>query len=333
MDEHPALPVTGSDASRVDAATRARLTRSAAVASISVAVLLAVLKGWAVWRTSSTAMLGSLADTSLDLVASVATFVGVSIAARPADEEHRFGHGKAEAVAAMAQVILITLSAGAIAFQAVRRLMVGGATGAAADGIVVSLIAIAATLALIAWQRYVIRRTRSVAIRTDSVHYQSDLLLNVAVIAALVLDQYLGLTGADPLFGLLIAAWLLRGAWGASNQALDHLMDREWPEERRLAFIARAARHPELSKLHDLRTRTSGSHDFAQFHVDLPPTMTIAEAHDIIERVEDDLTRAFPGTEVLIHIDPEGHVDEPGNELAEADEFAGLENKEPETRT
>jgi ferrous-iron efflux pump FieF len=272
-------------------------------------------------------MLGSLADTLLDLMASLATLVGVWVAAQPADEEHRFGHGKAEALAAIVQVMLITVSACGIAWRAVSQLLAGSQTEAAGDGIVVSVIAIAATFALLAWQRHVIRRTSSVAIRTDNVHYKSDLALNLAVIAALALEQYLGLRGADPLFGIGIALWLLWGAWRASSEALNHLMDREWPEEKRSAFVERAARHPELSKLHDLRTRTSGNQDFAQFHVNLPATMTVGQAHHVIERVEDDLCRAFPGLELVIHIDPEGHVDEPGNTLVEADEFAKLEDK------
>ena len=302
--------MTGADPSR-----RAVLVRSAAFASIGVALFLGVLKAWAAWRTGSAAMLGSLADTALDLVASLATLAGVWVAAHPADEDHRFGHGKAEALAAMFQVILIVLSAGAIAFRAVIRLVEGGRVEAAEQGILVSLLAILATLALLGWQRRVIRATSSLAIRTDNVHYKSDLLLNLGVIAALAIDQYLGFAQADPLFGLAIAAWLLWGAWRASR------------EEKRLRFVERAALHPELSKLHDLRTRTSGERDFVQFHVDLPPEMTVAEAHAVIERVEADLCRQFPGMELLIHIDPEGHVDEPGNRLVESDEFAKLEIK------
>ena len=309
------------------AAQRARLTRSAALASIAMALFLGALKTWAVWRTGSTAMLGSLADTAHDLIASVATLIGVWVAAQPADEDHRFGHGKAEAVAAMFQVFLIVLSAGGIAFRAVSRLIDRGTTEAAGDGILVSLVAIAATFALLAWQRHVIRRTGSVAIKTDNVHYKSDLMLNGAVIAALVLDQMLGFPAADPLFGLAIAAWLLWGAWRASSEAIDHLMDKEWPEEKRLRFVEVAATHPELSKLHDLRTRTSGDRDFVQFHVNLPARMSVGEAHDVIERVEEHLCREFPGMELLIHIDPEGHVDEPGNTLAESDEFDKLEEK------
>lgn len=308
-------------------ANRSALTRSAAIASMSTAALLVALKLWATWQTGSTAMLGSLADTALDLVASAATLLGVYIAAQPADADHRFGHGKAESLSAIFQVMLIALSASGIAFGAIRRIAEGGRTEAAPAGITVSVIAIILTIALLAWQRHVIRKTGSVAISADHVHYQSDLLLNVAVIAALVLDQYAGFGLADPLFGLAIAAWLLWGAWRAAMEAIDHLMDREWPEEKRQRFVELAAMHPELTNLHDLRTRTSGHRDFVQFHVDLPEAMTVRQAHDIIERVEEDLGRHFPDMELLIHIDPEGHVDEPGNTLVETDEFAKLEKE------
>ncbi|RDC61099.1 Ferrous-iron efflux pump FieF [Alteripontixanthobacter maritimus] len=303
---------------------RARLTHGAAYASIAVASMLLVLKLWATWRTGSTAMLGSLADTGLDLVASIGTLIGVWVAAQPADREHRFGHGKAEAIAAMAQVMLIGLSAAGIAFRAVTVLVEGGRTQAAGDGIAVSAFAILATFGLIAWQSYVIKRTGSVAIKTDHLHYQSDLLLNLAVIAALVLDQFAGLGLADPLFGLAIALWLAWNAWQAGLEAVDHLMDREWADDKRLAFVEAAAKHPELNNLHDLRTRTSGARDFVQFHVDMPAAMSVGEAHDIIDRVEEDLCRQFPGTELIVHIDPAGHVDEPGNPLVEEDEFAKL---------
>lgn len=306
-------------------AERARLTRSAAYASITMAVFLAVLKSWAAWKTGSTAMLGSLADTTLDLVASIATLIGVWIAAQPADREHRFGHGKAEALAAIVQVMLIAVSAAGIALRAITQLADPQPTGAAGEGIGVSIVAILATFALLAWQRHVIRRTGSVAIKTDNIHYQSDLLLNLAVIAALVLDQFGGLREADPLFGLAIAAWLAWGAWRAASEAADQLLDREWPEDKRQRFVEVAARFPELSQLHDLRTRSSGAHDFVQFHVGLPPQMTVQEAHDVVERVENALYAEFPGIEVLIHIDPAGHVDEPDNPLVEEDEFAKLE--------
>ena len=304
---------------------RAKLARSAAIASITVALILVALKSWASWRTGSTAMLGSLADSALDLIASIATLTGVWIASMPADEDHRFGHGKAEALAAIFQVMLIAVSAFGIAARALSQLAGGTQTAAAGEGIAVSTVAIVLTFALLGWQRYVMNRTRSLAIQTDHLHYKSDLLLNLAVIAALVLDQYAGFDMADPLFGLAIAAWLGWGAFTAAREAVDDLMDRVWPEEKRLAFVEAAALHPELTNLHDLRTRASGNRDFVQFHVDLPGSMTVEEAHDIIERVERDLCQRFPNMELLIHIDPQGHVDEPGNPLVEEDEFAKLE--------
>lgn len=307
--------------------SKSALTKSAAFASISVAILLVTLKTWAAWKTGSAAMLGSLADSALDLIASLATLLGVWIAAQPADEKHRFGHGKAEALAAMFQVLLITISATGIAYRSMVQLLDGKRIEAAPEGIGVSIIAIIATLALLSWQRFVLARTGSVAIQADHVHYQSDLFLNLSVIAALALDAYLDIGWADPVFGLGIAAWLIFGAWRASAQGIGELMDAEWPEEKRRAFVERAARHPELSRMHDLRTRSSGNSDFAQFHVDLPGEMTIDAAHDIIERVEADLMAAFPGTEILIHIDPEGHLDDPGNRLVEADEFDNLKDK------
>ncbi|WP_374590522.1 cation diffusion facilitator family transporter [Novosphingobium sp.] len=287
----------------------ASLNRSAAFASIAVALLLVGMKVWAVFSTGSTAMLGSLADTTLDLVASLATLAGVWVAAQPDDENHRFGHGKAEALAAMFQVVLISISALSLAFRAVNQWIAGARPEGAEGGIVVSVIAMVATVALLAWQRYVIRKTKSLAISTDHVHYQSDILLNLAVIAALALDQYVGIAGADPFFGLAIALWLGWGAWGASQQAIEQLMDHEWPEERRQAFLEAVARHPEIKGLHDLRTRTSGDRDFVQFHLAVNGDMTVRQAHVIMDEVEAILKKEFPGVEILIHPDPEGHVD------------------------
>ena len=298
------------------------LNRSAALASIAVAALLVGLKAWASLQTGSAAMLGSLADTVLDLVASLATLAGVWVAAQPEDGNHRFGHGKAEALAAMFQVTLITLSALILAFHSVDQLLAGSRTAAAQDGIVVSVIAMTATLALLAWQRHVIRRTGSLAISTDHVHYKSDLALNLAVIAALALEQFGGITGADALFGLAIAVWLGWGAWRASQAAINQLMDGEWPDEKRRRFVKVMARHPELRGVHDLRTRTSGNRDFVQFHVWVDPEMTVRAAHDVMDAVEARLMREFPGIEVLIHPDPEGHLD--GEGPSEVDLLADL---------
>jgi ferrous-iron efflux pump FieF len=245
---------------------------------------------------------------------------GVRVGAAPADRDHRFGHGKAEAIAALAQVGLIAVSAAGIAWRGVARLLDGETTSNVGLGIGVSLAAIAATFLLLYNQRRVIARTGSIAIHADHVHYQSDLFLNLSVIAALVLDQWLGLRGADPLFGIVIALWLAWGAWKASSRAVDQLMDREWPEARRRRFLELAAGHPDVRGLHDLRTRSSGAHHFAQFHVHVDPAMTVREAHDVIDQIEATLAAEFPEVEILIHVDPEGQVDRPGNLLVETDE-------------
>jgi ferrous-iron efflux pump FieF len=279
------------------------------MASIAVALILVGMKVWAAYQTSSMAMLGSLADSGLDLVASLIILAGVHVAAQPADHDHRFGHGKAEALAALVQVILISLSALFIGFRAIQRLLAGARTEQAELGIGVSLVAIGLTLLLITYQRRIVRRTGSIAISTDRLHYSSDLLLNGSVILALVLDQFLGLVGADAIFGLLIALWLGWGAYRASTQSIDQLMDREWPEDERQAFLAACRDYPELAGLHDLRTRTSGTHQFVQFHVWVPGDWTVRQAHDRIDRVELALQERFPGTEILIHLDPEGHTD------------------------
>jgi len=277
-----------------------------------MAIFLIGLKIWAALQTSSMAMLGSLADSTLDLVASLVVLAGVRVAAQPADRDHRFGHGKAEALAALVQVIIITISALFIGVRSVQRILGGAETSDAELGIAVSVVAIVFTFALVIYQRHVVRKTGSVAIATDRLHYASDLMLNASVIVALVLDQYGGVVGADAVFGLLIALWLAWGAWKSSSHALDQLMDREWPDEQRERFLDAAKAYPELAGLHDLRTRASGTHNFVQFHVWVPAEWTVKEAHDRIDRVEEALQEQFPATEILIHLDPEGHIDREG---------------------
>lgn len=303
---------------RVDTALAARgkVAARAALASVAMAASLLGLKVWATLSTGSVAMLGSLADTALDLVASLVTLFGVWVAAQPADKDHRFGHGKAEALAALFQTVLISVSAAGIAWRAALRLQAPVAPEAPELGIGVSIVAMAATLALVAYQRRAVKRTGSIAIQTDQLHYQSDLLLNGAVIAALGFERYLGLLGADAAFGLAIAGYLAWGAFSAARHAVDMLMDKEWDDSRRERIKAIVAANPEVHGIHELKTRTSGATDFIQFHVWVEGDMTVTRAHDIMDKLEDAVLAEFPGAEVLIHVDPAGHSERYFNAMA-----------------
>ncbi|OJY69823.1 MAG: divalent metal cation transporter FieF [Sphingobium sp. 66-54] len=303
------------------------LNRRAAIASVCVALILSALKSYAVWRTGSIAMLGSLADTGLDLVASLVTLVAVRVAAHPADHHHRFGHGKAEALAALFQVSLISVAALGIIVRSAQRVSDGSEPTAIEYGVGVSLVAMVLTVVLVAYQARIVRLTGSVAINADNLHYRSDLALNASVIAALLLESLLHLHGADALFGLAIGVWLMLSAWRTATHAIGQLMDKEWPLEKRERFLAAAAGHPGRDPgfrgIHDLRTRSSGAHDFAQFHIWVDPAMTVAQAHTVMEALEARLHAAFPGVELLIHTDPVGQVDS-DDPIAERNVLADL---------
>jgi ferrous-iron efflux pump FieF len=288
--------------------SRSELTRNAAIGSVGMALFLLALKIYAAAETGSVALLGSLADTGFDLLASLLTLFSVRYAARPADDDHRFGHGKAEALSALVQVMLVMITAVLIGWRGVTRLGGRETTAHPELGIGISLVAMAATVGLLAYQRHVIRKTGSVAIHGDHLHYQGDLLLNGAVIAAIGIETFLHIRGADPLFGIGIALWLLWGASRSARMALDQLLDKEWPKEKREAFLAVAARHPQLKGIHDVRTRSSGMHDFIQFHVWFDPRMSLGQVHQVMDEVEAELACEFPGVEVLIHPEPEGQT-------------------------
>lgn len=284
-----------------------RLMRLATYASVSVATILVTAKLFAWSLTGSVAMLSTLVDSLLDGLASIITLIAVRHALTPADHEHRFGHGKAEALAAMAQAAFVTGSAIIVLFHAGTRLVQPQKVAATDVGIIVIIGSIALTLVLVAFQYYVVKRTNSLAISADTLHYKGDLLINVAVLFALIATQYIDASYIDPLTGAAIALYLLFGAWRILKGALDMLMDRELPDEERELIRAIANRHKDVCSLHDLRTRRSGSDVFIQLHLELDPNISLMQAHLISDEVEDDIRQAFDGAEVLIHQDPEGY--------------------------
>jgi ferrous-iron efflux pump FieF len=283
-----------------------RLMTLAAVSSVAVASVLIVAKLGAWIATDSVALLSTLLDSVLDVAASLVNLFAVRRALVPPDREHRFGHGKAEPLAALAQAAFICGSAVFLLFEAGQRLVTPRPVEQTGIGIAVMLLAIVLTLALVALQRRVISRTGSVAIRADSLHYVGDLLINCTVILALLLSKHLGWTWADPIFAIAIAAYLVKIAVEIAGSSFDMLMDRELPDAAREQIVQIVRAHPEVIGMHDLRTRGAGPTTFIQLHLEMDGGMTLWQAHAIADAVEKELRRAFPGAEVLIHEDPYG---------------------------
>jgi ferrous-iron efflux pump FieF len=284
---------------------QARLMHLAGYASVGVALTLIALKAWAWIATGSVALLSSLADSFLDLLASGVTLFAVKVAVSPADREHRFGHGKSEGIAGVVQAVIISGSALYVCFQAIERLIAPAPVQSPAIGSLVMLISLALTISLALFQRHVVSRTGSLAIAADAVHYRSDILTNVAVLAAIVLSVW-GLHIFDPLLALVVVGLILWSVQAIVRDALNVLLDRELPDDdrRRIAAIARA--HPEVRGLHDMRTRSSGAAQFIQFHLELDPKMSLTKAHEVCDAVEAEVQQNFPAAEVLIHADPHG---------------------------
>jgi len=293
--------VTGEEA--------ARLKRLATHAAVAAAALMIGLKIWAWVATGSVALLSSLVDSALDLVASALNLFAVRHALTPADEEHRFGHGKAEALAGLGQATFVGGSAAYLLLESLDRLILPRPVTETSLGLTVMIACTVITLALVLFQRHVIARTRSLAIGADQLHYTTDLATNLGVMLALFLAGGLGWTLADPMVGLAIAGTIGWGAFKIVSGAYHELMDREFDDADRDRIKAVVAAHKEVVSLHDLRTRRAGHHAFIQMHLELPPEMTLAKAHEVSDEVEDEIRRLFPDAEVLTHLDPAGLED------------------------
>ena len=284
--------------------TARRLMRLATYAAVALACGLALVKAIAWQATGSVAVLSSLVDSLIDAAASLVNLIAVRRALEPADANHRFGHGKAEPLAALGQAAFVAGSGLLVVLQAAGSLLQPRPIQNATIGLVVMGASIVATFALVRFQAYVVRRSGSVAIRADRLHYTGDVLMNGSVILSLALVQWADITWIDPICGIAIAGYMLFGALQIARSSLDMLMDRELSDEVRLRIEAIVKRHPEVLAVHDLRTRSSGPSLFIQFHMVLPAEITLSRAHVISDEVERALLDAFPGAEILIHQDP-----------------------------
>ncbi|KIL97035.1 Cobalt-zinc-cadmium resistance protein [Paramagnetospirillum magnetotacticum MS-1] len=283
-----------------------RLMRLATYASTATAALLITVKLAAWLATGSVALLSTLIDSTLDLAASALNLVAVRQALVPADDDHRFGHGKAEALAGLGQAAFVVGSGGFLLAEAGSRMVHPQPVSHGEWGIAVMVFSIIATLALVSFQRMVTRRTGSMAISADSLHYTGDVLINGSVIVSLLLAAGTGWPLADPLFAIGIGGWLMINAWQIARLSLDTLMDKELPESDRARIRAILATHPQVRDHHDLKTRTSGRQGFIQLHLELAGDLSLVEAHRISDEVEKAILAEFPGFDVIIHEDPAG---------------------------
>ncbi len=279
----------------------------AAICSSSVALILVIIKSYAWLVSDSSAMLASTTDSILDLFASVMNIVILRFALAPADKEHRFGHGKAESLAGLVQAAFVLGSALLLIFNGVERIINPREIVHNDIAIWVTIIAILLTLALVVFQRIVIKRTGSIIINADALHYQSDLLLNAGVLVAIFLSQGIWLQ-ADGAFTVAVALYLLFGAGQIIYQSVYQLMDHEISDAEVAKITAIILNHDHVLGMHELRTRQSGAQRFIQFHLEVEDSLSLLEAHSIGDEIEHEIDQAFASCEVFIHLDPSSVV-------------------------
>jgi len=280
--------------------------RNAAIASVSVSLFLVIIKTFAYFTSHSVALLASLADSAMDLFTSSLNLVAIRSALSPADAEHRFGHGKAEPLAGLAQGAFICASALFLVIQGINRIIAPEPIDHSIEALIVMCVAIACAIGLILYQRKVVARTGSIAVEADQTHYFGDLVTNIGVVLALLLSSLLGWTLADPLIAMAVAGVMAYTAFGVGRDSFNQLMDHELPEAERARIRRIAHSHPAVKNVHDLKTRSAGLSTFIQLHLGLDPKMPLAQAHTISDAVELALLQAYPGADVIIHQDPAG---------------------------
>ena len=297
----------------------AKLTRDVTRLSIGMALLLTAIKAAAWLASGSVAMLASLADSSLDIVASGATFLAVRYAVSPPDREHRFGHGKAEAFASLLQAGLVFASAALVGEEAIRHLIAPKPLQAQGWALGVMAASSLLTVILVRAQFKVLAQTRSVAVASDRAHYLVDLGSNLAAFAGIGLAAWLAEPRFDAAAGLVVTGWLLWGAVRVFRDSADQLMDHELPDGDRAEIISRMTSDPRVRGVHQLRTRASGPYVHIQMHADLDPELSLEEAHHVIVNAENRVLEGFPAADIIIHADPEDRAEAHGGAFAEGD--------------
>ncbi|MFV0574625.1 MAG: CDF family cation-efflux transporter FieF [Vibrio sp.] len=280
-----------------------KLVNAAAWAAMIIATVLLLVKLAAWWQTNSVSLLASLVDSLIDMAASLTNLLVVRYATQPADDDHQFGHGKAESLAALAQSMFISGSAFFLLLNGVERFFRPQELVSPEIGVWVSAFAILMTSGLVLFQKQVVKKTGSQAIAADSLHYQTDLFMNIAIMIALVLSWF-GFKQADAVFAVGIGLFILYSAYQMAKEAVQSLLDRQLPEEEVAAIQSACVSVDGVLGVHDLRTRMSGPTRFIQAHIELDDHLPLVEAHRITDKVEETLEQLFPHSDILIHQDP-----------------------------
>lgn len=282
-----------------------KLLRNATFMSVSVAIVIIFMKVGAWIVTDSLSLLSSLVDSILDVAASIVSFIAVRYSLQPADDDHRFGHGKAEDIAAFSQSVFIAGSGVFILIEAVARLIEPEPVANEMIGIFVMIVASILTLILISYQKYVIAKTNSTAIKADSLHYKTDILVNFLVIVSFLSAIIFDADIIDPILALIVSIYIFKSAFEVGRHAFDKLMDKEFSEEERSQIIDCIKSNKDAKGFHDLKTRNSGVKPFIQFHLELDGSISLLDAHRISDDIEMKILKFFPHAEILIHQDVE----------------------------
>ncbi len=285
------------------------LVRSASIASLLVASTLIVLKYYGWVTTTSVSLLGSLADSLIDFLASVFVFVAISYSILPADAKHRFGYGKSEGLAAFVQSLLIGISGIYVCFEAIKRLLNPSQINQPSIAIWIILVSIVLTLALVMYQKYVVKKSKSIAIESDRYHYLTDTYINLSVLFSIAITGWTRFVFIDALVGLLISGVILYTSVTLLKKSFKILLDQEIQSDDRDRIREIALDHPKVLGFHDLRTRDTGREYIIQFHLELDPNMSLLESHEITDEVTDNVLKLYPDSELIIHTDPLG-IDE-----------------------
>jgi ferrous-iron efflux pump FieF len=285
------------------------LVRSASIASLLVASTLIVLKYYGWVTTTSVSLLASLADSLIDFLASVFVFVAISYSMLPADAKHRFGYGKSEGLAAFIQSLLIGISGIYVCFEAIKRLLNPSQINQPSTAIWIILVSIVLTLALVMYQKYVVKKSKSIAIESDRYHYLTDTYINLSVLFSIAITGWTRFVFIDALVGLLISGVILYTSVTLLKKSFKILLDQEIQSDDRDRIREIALDHPKVLGFHDLRTRDTGREYIIQFHLELDPNMSLLESHEITDEVTDNVLKLYPDSELIIHTDPLG-IDE-----------------------